>query len=167
MRSDVNFETNWWQSKQYKLAVTSITAYDSFGNIKEKQYEHGETGQPVILDWEEKTDCKYETDSTYKSKWLLTLPEYVQVFNSSDSKMAETSFTYDSATGNLKSKTQWNNSGTSPVINFVTYEYGNLKQVNDPKGNPSTVMYYSPNNPNYLYPVKKINVGQSYNGYNI
>ena len=159
IRSDVNFETNWWQSKPYKLAVTSITAYDSFGNIKEKQYKHGETGQPAaVLDWTEKTNYKYETDSTYKSKWLVSLPEFVFVNDAAGTQKAKTTFTYfDSATGNLKSKTQWNDGGESPVTNYASYEYGNLKQVNDPKGNPSTVVYNSAANPYYVYPVRKIN----------
>jgi RHS repeat-associated protein len=152
-RSQVNWDINWWQSKQYKLALTSFS-YDSYGNIQWKQFYHGDNTISPVKDWSEYTE--YYTDYSYVNQWLVSLPKHAIIYNASDVQAAKTSFTYNS-NGNPATKTQWNDSDTSPVTTYVAYQYGNLTQVRDPRYKLSTVGYYSATNPYYLYPATKTN----------
>ncbi len=78
-----------------------------------------------------------EYEYTNMGTWLWRATKATTT-GSTSGKVRETTYAYQSATGNLLSQTSWNNSGASPTVSMSYDSFGNLVSTTDAKGNPPT-----------------------------
>jgi len=110
--------------------------------LTKSEYDYGNNAPGALL---RTTNTQYEAliNSAYLASNLMNLPSSVQINNSSGTKVAYTTYAYDSATtGNLTSVSKWLNTTGGYLTNSNTYcSTGLLQTSTDPKLNKTTYTY--------------------------
>ncbi|MDO8282837.1 MAG: toxin TcdB middle/N-terminal domain-containing protein [Thermodesulfovibrionia bacterium] len=121
--------------------------YDEYGNMTRK-YSHGDV---TIAEDDKDENITYYYDIP---NWIVSLSEHNSIKNYQGTLTAQTWYTYyQNGTGNLWTKTEWNNLDptNNPVTVYAQYDsYGNVTEITDPRGFSTFITY---DTETHTYPV--------------
>ncbi|RLB71668.1 MAG: hypothetical protein DRH04_01275 [Deltaproteobacteria bacterium] len=129
----------------YRRRRTSFD-YDQYGNLTETQ-ELGEyyEGTGNVLGDERTTIHEYAYNTT---SWILNTLARTKLKDENTQTQAEKTFYYDNlgfkaqpVKGNLTKEEEWFSTGTNPTTEMTYDQYGNITQILDSRGFPTTNTY--------------------------
>lgn len=135
-----------------KAVKKRVDSYDSETVTLQDTMTHDDVGNLLTVSSSGPNAETLTRTNTYQNlgTWMWRLVSE-KLEGSTSGKVRESTYSYDTTTGNLQSKTAWLEGGTNPTVQMTYDTYGNIRTATDPRGKVISTDYDAETN---TFPIK-------------